>query len=133
MTPLAVVAALLLGALGALARYGVTQAFAGRPSRLPWAVLIVNVTGSAIAGVLLALSFLGVLTEDWRVILISGFCGGLTTFSTFSVETIQLVLSGRARAAAASVALNLLLGIGLAALTWFLTTLLVSPLVAVPA
>ena len=121
MTAVAVIVALVAGAVGALVRWRVTQVFADRPARLPWAVLILNAIGSLIGGVLLGLSDAGVVSADWRLILLSGFCGGLTTFSTMSVETIQLVLTGRTRAAAASVALNLVLGLGLAALAWAVT------------
>ena len=70
------------------------SAFARTPSRLPWAVLIVNVVGSLVGGVVLGLAQAGVIGADLRLILLSGFAGGLTTFSTFSVETIQLIDDG---------------------------------------
>jgi len=47
--------------------------------------------------------------------------GGLTTFSTWSVETVQLVLDGRWRTAVTSVALNLVVGVGVAGGAWALT------------
>jgi CrcB protein len=90
---------------------------------VPWAVLVVNVVGSAIGGAVLALAQLGSVSGDIRLILLTGFCGGLTTFSTFGVETIQLVMGGRARVAALSVLANLLLGIGAAALVYGLVIL----------
>lgn len=124
MSALVVVAAIVAGALGAVIRYGTARAFASHPSRLPWAVLIVNVAGSLIGGVALGLAQAGVWGADARYIVLSGFCGGLTTFSTFSVETIQLALEGRMRAAAASVAANLAFGIAAAALGWCLVGLL---------
>ena len=98
---------LLAGALGAVLRY--------LASHLPWGVLLVNVVGSLIAGLAAA-----GLTGDARLILLTGFCGGLTTFSTFSVETVQAVIEGRWRRATLSVALNLVLGIGAAALGYVL-------------
>lgn len=118
------IAAVVAGSLGAVIRYGTARAFASHPSRLPWAVLIVNVVGSLIGGVVLGLAQAGVWNADVRLIVLSGFCGGLTTFSTFSVETIQLTLEGRMRAAIASVAANLVLGIGAAALGCWLAMLL---------
>lgn len=124
MSALVVIAALVAGSLGAVIRYGTARAFASHPSRLPWAVLVVNVVGSLIGGVALGLAQAGVWGADARLIVLSGFCGGLTTFSTFSVETIQLTLEGRMRAAIASVAANLVLGIGAAALGWWLVTAL---------
>ena len=109
---IAVIVALAAGAVGAVIRFLVTRAFAARPVA---AVLVVNVVGSALGGVLLALA-----SGDIRLVLLGGFCGGLTTFSTFGVETIQLVLDGKARVALLSVAANLVLGVGAAAVTFLL-------------
>ena len=106
MTPLLFVIVALAGALGAVLRYAVGVAFARQG--FPWAVLTVNVIGSALGGVFAAVA----VSADVRLIVLTGLCGGLTTFSTFSVETVQLVLDGKARAAASSVALNLVLGVG---------------------
>ena len=106
---------ILVGALAALARYLVTRAIA-----VPWGVLVVNVVGSAIGGVVLGLAERAAVGDDIRLILITGLCGGLTTFSTFSVETIQLVTEGKLRRAALSVAGNLVLGIGAAAIGFLL-------------
>ena len=121
-----VVAALAAGAVGAVVRYLTARAFAAHPSRLPWAVLVVNVVGSLIGGIALGLAQTGAWSADARLIVLSGLCGGLTTFSTFGVETVQLALDGRMRAAIASVTANLALGIGAAALGWALVRLLTS-------
>ena len=121
MNAATIIAVLAAGALGAVARYLVSRFFAPRPGDFPWAVLVVNVVGSAIGGAALGMAQAGLLSADARLILLTGFCGGLTTFSTFSVETIQLVMEGKARSAIASVALNLVLGIGVAALAYALT------------
>ena len=106
MTAPALLALIGAGALGALARYLVSTLLAGRGS-LPWAVVVVNVVGSFAAGLALGLP----LDSTVQLIIVSGFCGGLTTFSTLSVETVQLVLDGKRRAAALSVTLNLVIGI----------------------
>lgn len=118
MSGLLFAAVMVAGALGALLRYAVTRAFAGHPSRLPWAVLVVNVAGSLVAGVAIALGASAPLVPELAV---SGFAGGLTTFSTFSTETVQLVLEGRRRAATVSVLLNLGGGIGAFALAYAVT------------
>ncbi|HTL40141.1 MAG TPA: CrcB family protein [Pseudolysinimonas sp.] len=118
MSGLLFAAVMVAGALGALLRYAVTRAFAGRPSRLPWAVLVVNVAGSLLAGVAIALGASAPLVPE---IAVSGFAGGLTTFSTFSTETVQLVLEGRRRAATVSVLLNLVGGLGAFALAYAVT------------
>ena len=102
-------AVIAAGALGALARYLVGRA--GANATWPWPVLLVNVIGSLVAGF--------AMHTDVAAIVAVGFAGGLTTFSTFSVETVQLVSRGRWRAAAASVALNLTLGLGAATAGWF--------------
>jgi len=114
MTPLVVVATIAAGALGALLRYVATLAFGPSGLRVPRAVLVVNVAGSLVGGLLLGLVDAGVAPEELRTVLVTGFAGGLTTFSTLSVETMQLVLSGRVRTAVLSIALNLVLGIGAA-------------------
>ncbi len=93
----------------------VGRAFAKQ--RFPWAVLIVNVVGSAVGGAIAAAA-----SPDVRLIVLGGFCGGPTTFSTFSVETIQLIQDRRTRTAALSVGANPVAGIGAAALAYLLVT-----------
>jgi len=106
VTPLVLLAVAVGGALGAVLRQLTSVALAGR-GRVPWGVLVVNVVGSFVAGLALAAP----LDPTVQLILVSGVCGGLTTFSTFAVETIQLVSEGKHRNAAASVALNLSFGV----------------------
>jgi CrcB protein len=60
------------------------------------------------------------ISDDLRLVLLTGVCGGLTTFSTFSVETIQLVVDRELGRAGASVAGNLVLGIGAATIGYLL-------------
>lgn len=107
------------GALGALLRWLVATAFE-RAGRFPWAVLVVNVIGSALAGVVLGLAERAAFGEDVRLILLTGVCSGLTTFSTFGVETVQLVLQRRIGTAALSVAANVVLGVGACMLGYLL-------------
>ena len=106
MTPLVLLAVAVGGALGAVLRQLTSVSLAGR-GRVPWGVLVVNVVGSFVAGLALAAP----LDPTVQLIIVSGVCGGLTTFSTFAVETIQLVSQGKHRAATASVALNLALAV----------------------
>ena len=114
---IAVIVTLAAGALGAVLRFLVARTFA---ARAVWAVLVVNVVGSAIGGAVLALAERGSVSADIRLILLTGFCGGLTTFSTFGVETIQLVLGGKAKVALLSVLANLALGVGAASAIYLL-------------
>lgn len=76
------------GALGAMARHAVKLGFVGHPG-FPWWTLIVNTAGG------LAIGLLASLARDWpeplRAGLIVGLLGGFTTFSAFSLETLQLL------------------------------------------
>ena len=123
MTPLVLLAVAVGGALGAVLRQLTSVSLAGR-GRIPWGVLVVNVVGSFIAGLALTLP----LDPTAQLIIVSGLCGGLTTFSTLAVETIQLTLEGKHRAATPSVALNLLLGLPAALLGLALGMLIVQAL-----
>lgn len=117
---------LAAGALGALARFGVARLFPtpARPTRVPLAVLMVNVVGSFIAGLALGLGQTGHIPDGIAVVIVTGLCGGLTTFSTFSVETIQLFQQGSVAVAWRSIAANLVWGL-FAGTVAYLFTLLV--------
>ena len=81
----------LAGGVGALLRYGITLALPRpTPHSFPLATLVVNLTGSFVAGLTLGLVMLELVTTDVAIIIWAGLCGGLTTFSTFAVETVLL-------------------------------------------
>jgi fluoride exporter len=115
LTPLIVAAVLVAGAVGAVLRYALSHAYPVRPGHLPGGILIVNVVGSGLAGALIGLAERAALDGDLRLVLVTGFCGGLTTFSTWSVETIELLDGGRWRAAILNVVMTLTLGLVAAA------------------
>jgi CrcB protein len=115
LSPLVVIAVLAAGAVGAVLRYALSRAFPVRPGHLPGGILIVNVVGSGLAGAFIGLAERAALDGDLRLVLVTGFCGGLTTFSTWSVETIELLDGGRWRAAILSVVMTLALGLAAAA------------------
>ncbi|MDF2573965.1 MAG: hypothetical protein K0S05_877 [Agromyces sp.] len=115
LTPLVVGAVLVAGSVGAVLRYALSRAFPVRPGHLPGGILIVNVLGSGVAGALIGLAERAELSGDLQLILVSGFCGGLTTFSTWTVETIELLDGGRWRAAILNVVVTLVLGLAAAA------------------
>lgn len=81
------------GAAGSLLRYAAGQALGPtRPGAFPWPTFAVNVVGSLLLGLVVAL----VPRDDphhLRALLAVGFCGGLTTFSTFGYETVTLLQS----------------------------------------
>ena len=115
LSPLIVAGVLVAGAVGAVLRYALSRAFPVRPGHLPGGILIVNVVGSGVAGALIGLAERAALDGDLRLVLVTGFCGGLTTFSTWSVETIELLDGGRWRAAILNVVVTLALGLAAAA------------------
>jgi CrcB protein len=115
---IAVVGAIVVGALAAVVRFVVARGI-----RAPWGVLVVNVAGSAIGGAVVGLATRFALGDDVRLVLLGGLCGGLTTFSTLSVETIQLAQEGKWREAIGGMAANLVLGVGAAAAAWTLVAL----------
>jgi CrcB protein len=111
------------GGVAAVIRYLVTLAFGGR-GLLPWAVFTVNVTGSAIGGVTAGLATTGIVSPDIRLIIIGGVAGGLTTFSTWSVESIQLFVEGKWRTAGVNVILNLVVGLAAATAGYVVATVM---------
>jgi len=114
MSAVVVVAALIAGAIGALLRYGTTRLFARLHDELPWAVLAVNTVGSFVGGLVLGLVATSAVGPDIQLIAVGGLAGGLTTFSTFSVETVQLAIARRWGIVVATVGSNLVLGIAAA-------------------
>ena len=102
------------GAAGALSRYGVGNAVGGRS--FPWATLGINLTGSFALGLLLHLARLRGWPDDVTLPIAVGFLGAFTTFSTFSVETFDLLRTDRALEAAVYVGLSVIGGLAAAAL-----------------
>jgi len=97
------------GGLGSVARYLLGGFVQARTHTFPTGTLVVNVLGCIAIG-LLAKYFLHAQTDNvLRSALIVGFCGGFTTFSTFSLETMGLITGGRTGAAAAYIGGSLLL------------------------
>lgn len=101
------------GAVGAVVRYGVERAVRSRrPSVFPWGTFVVNIAGSLLLGFLFGLS---VHAAHWVHLLVgTGFCGALTTFSTFGFETLRLVEDGAYAEAGLNVVASLLVGLGAA-------------------
>jgi fluoride exporter len=85
------------GVLGAVSRYAISLALPTETARFPWGTFLINVSGSAALGFLLVL-----VIEHFprgrlvRPVLGTGFLGAYTTFSTFTVEAVDLVRAGHA-------------------------------------
>ena len=96
------------GALGALLRYGLTNLMALLLGRsFPWGTLLVNVLGSLAVGLVYVwMVERAPLSDALRLGLITGLLGALTTFSTFSLDTLGLIHDGRYVAAGVNIVLN---------------------------
>lgn len=94
-------------ALGALCRWGLGLALNGWFPALPPGTLAANVVGGYLAGVALPLLLAHPeLPPAWRLFVITGFLGGLTTFSAFSLEIATLLQQGRIALAAGGIGLH---------------------------
>lgn len=100
------------GVIGALSRYVLEQTFPSGPGHIPWVVFAINVTGSALLGLLLV-----ILVEQFprgrlaRSMLGTGIIGAYTTFSTFMVGAVTVARDGHLGAAALYVALSVVCGL----------------------
>ena len=97
------------GAVGATLRYSVVRAF-GPALTFPFGTLLVNVLGSLVIGLLATSVFLDPkIAPNARLFFQTGLLGAFTTFSAFSLETLQLWQSGHVRSAALNIVLNVVL------------------------
>ncbi|MFY9288005.1 MAG: fluoride efflux transporter CrcB [Alphaproteobacteria bacterium] len=107
------------GAIGTMARYGISVMALPLSRQLPFGTIIINILGSFIIG------FFGTLTlasgkypisENLRLFVMVGLCGGFTTFSAFSLQTLDLLRSGAFLRASMNIILSVALCIGAVAL-----------------
>lgn len=100
------------GAIGTVARYWIALLMSPVSRDLPWGTLLINVAGS------FAISFFGTMTiehgrypapELWRTAFMVGICGGFTTFSSFSLQTLELIRAGAPGRALLNIGLSVVL------------------------
>ena len=111
----------LAGALGSACRYVLDRWISARvDGHLPWGTLVVNVSGSLAAGIVGGLATTRSLTPELTLVIVGGFLGAYTTFSTAMVEALHLWERGRRALAVVDLVAPLALAIAAAALGWWL-------------
>ena len=101
--------------VGAPLRYLTDRALQARhDSVFPWGTFVVNVTGCLVLGLLTGAVAAGAAGAHLQLLLGTGLCGALTTYSTFSYETLRLAETGARVHAAANVAASVVAGLGAA-------------------
>ena len=102
------------GAIGASLRYGANLlALTWLGKGFPFATLAVNIVGSFLMGVLLSAIEHGIITDQfWRLSLSVGLFGALTTFSTFSLDTVLMLQNGEWQKALSNILLNVVVCLG---------------------
>lgn len=117
------------GALGSVARVALGDWVNGQMAgAFPWGTLAVNVLGSLVIGFLAGLEHAEhhlMTASPGRQLLILGFCGGFTTFSTFSLQTFGLLTTGAWGSALANIGGSVVTCLAAAALGWVLAALVV--------
>ena len=106
---------ILGGAIGTLGRYLISVWALPISRELPWGTILINITGSFVIG------FFGTLTlvqgrfpasENMRLFVMVGLCGGYTTFSSFSLQTLDLIRSGAMMRATVNIVASVALCVG---------------------
>ena len=107
------------GALGTLSRYGLSLLTLPISQGVPWGTILINILGSFLIGAFGTLTLANgrlPLPEEARLFVMVGFCGGFTTFSSFSLQTMDLLRSGNVTRAAINVAVSVVLCVSAVAL-----------------
>ena len=122
------VIAICMGAsAGALARWGLGL-WLSPGGLIPWGTLVANLTGGYLIGLCIALfQALPQLDPVWRLALVTGFLGALTTFSSFSAEVVEMLMVQRYLMAAGTTAAHLagslcLTALGMLSASYFIAT-----------
>jgi CrcB protein len=102
-----------LGAgFGGVLRYAIGNIIKWNSTSFPWATFVVNIIGSFLIGIILAYSLKNeIFSTNYKLLLTTGICGGFTTFSALSAESLQLIKQGNWMLALAYIICSIVLGI----------------------
>ena len=95
------------GAGGSVLRYMLSNI----NTSFPWGTFAVNILGSLLIGLLVGFVSKGVLSPEMKLLLVTGFCGGFTTFSTFANESFSMMKAGDVLLTALYVGASVIIGI----------------------
>ncbi len=95
------------GAVGSVLRYLLSCI----NTSFPWGTFAVNILGSLLIGILVGLVSKGVLSPEMKLLMVTGFCGGFTTFSTFANESFGMMKAGDVLQMALYVGVSVVIGI----------------------
>ncbi len=96
------------GAIGSVCRYLLSSI---NVASWPWGTFAVNILGSLFIGLLVGLVSKGIVSPEIKLLLVTGFCGGFTTFSTFANESFSMMKAGDALQMALYLAASVVIGI----------------------
>ena len=96
------------GAIGSVCRYLLSGM---NVASWPWGTFAVNILGSLVIGLLVGLASKGIVSPEMKLLLVTGFCGGFTTFSTFANESFSMMKAGDALQMALYVGASVVVGI----------------------
>ncbi|RMG87333.1 MAG: fluoride efflux transporter CrcB [Bacteroidetes bacterium] len=82
------------GGLGSLVRFSISKILAPYSALFPWATFAANAISCVVLGMLVGMNLRGHINDSFRLLLMTGFCGGFSTFSTFTNETFYLFQTG---------------------------------------
>lgn len=112
------------GGLGSVCRYSISQIFDS--SLFPYGTLTSNIVSCFILGIFLGFSSEEIFRNQHRLLLMTGFCGGFSTFSTYSGEIVNLFQQGQSISAFSYMALSIIAGLASIVAGLFLSRALLS-------